>query len=241
MLYDGLTQGLPRQPESEILTTNSQYLQRLFTTGFGTSYAAPLVAHKAALVLKVFPAASANLLRALLANSARPPEPSVARLRPLGPDAVRNVCGYGIANATLATTSDTNRVILYADDEIGMDRFFVYEVPVPRDFSETKGKRAIRVTLAFDPPTRHTRAAYLGVQMSFRLVRGKTLGEVIDHYRKRDKAIDGEHPTLEGKFDCSFDSGPNTRECGTLQSAEFEMSKNPAAEYGDTYFLERVS
>jgi hypothetical protein len=128
-------------------------------------------------------------------------------------------------------------VILYADDEIGMDRFFVYEVPVPREFSETKGKRAIRVTLAFDPPTRHTRAAYLGVQMSFRLVRGKTLGEVIDHYRKRDKAIDGEHPTLEGKFDCSFDSGPNTRECGTLQSAEFEMSKNPAAEYGDTYFL----
>ena len=83
MLYDGLTQGLIRRPESEILTTHPRYLERLFTTGFGTSYAAPLVVHKAAQVLKVFPMASANLLRALLASSARPPEASVQRLRGL--------------------------------------------------------------------------------------------------------------------------------------------------------------
>jgi hypothetical protein len=237
MLYDGLTQGLVRRPESEILTTHPRYLERLFTTGFGTSYAAPLVAHKAAHVLKVFPTASANLMRALLASSAHLPEASVQRLRGLGPAAVRNACGYGVANAVIASTSDTNRVVLYADDTIGMDRFFVYEVPIPREFSETKGKRAIKVTLAFDPPTRHTRAAYLGVQMSFRLVRGKTLGQIIDHYRQRDQTVEGKHPELEGKFDCSFDSGPNSRECGTLQSAVFEMSRNPAAEYGDTYFL----
>jgi hypothetical protein len=73
--------------------------------------------------------------------------------------------------------------------------------------------------------------------MSFRLVRGKTLGQIIDHYRQRDQKVEGKHPELEGKFDCSFDSGPNSRECGTLQSALFEMSRNPAAEYGDTYFL----
>jgi hypothetical protein len=181
--------------------------------------------------------ASANLLRALLASSARPPEASLQRLRGLGSNAVRNVCGYGIANAVVASTSDTNRVILYADDTIRMDRFYVYEVPVSREFSETNGKRAIRVTLAFDPPTRHTRAAYLGVQMSFRLLRGKTLGEVIDHYRQRDKETEGVHPPLEGKFDCGFDTGPNTRESGTLQSAVFEMNRNPATAYGDTYFL----
>jgi hypothetical protein len=73
--------------------------------------------------------------------------------------------------------------------------------------------------------------------MSFRLVRGKTLGQVTDHYRKRDKEAEGAHPELEGKFDCSFDSGPNAREGGTLQSATFGMSRNPAPEYGQTYFL----
>lgn len=237
MLYDGLVQGLSRRAESEVVTTHPRYLERLFTTAFGTSYATPLVSHKAGLVFRVFPDASANLVRALLANSACPPEAAVRRLSGFGPTAVRNLCGYGIANATQASTSDTNRVILFADDVIGMDRFFVYEVPIPDEFATTKGKRAIRVTLAFDPPTRHTRASYLGVEMSFRLVRGKTLGEVIDHYRKRNKAEDGAHPELEGRFDCTFDAGPNARECGTLQSATFEMSRNPAPEYGDTYFL----
>ena len=93
-------------PESEIFTTHHRYLERLFTTAFGTSYAAPLVTHKAALVLQAFPTASANLLRALLAGSAEVPEPSRLRLQGLPAERVNSVCGYGIANPTVATTSD---------------------------------------------------------------------------------------------------------------------------------------
>jgi hypothetical protein len=178
VLYDGTLQGVTQRPESEILTTHPRYLERLFTTALGTSYAAPLVAHKAALVLRAMPNASANLLRALLVSSARPPDPAVRRLSGLGATAVPSLCGYGITQVVGASTSDRNRVVLYADAEIGMDRFFIYEVPVPAEFNQTKGSREIRVTLAFDAPTRHTRAAYLGVQMSFRLVRGKA----IDHH-----------------------------------------------------------
>lgn len=237
VLFDGMVQGLSRYAESEIVTTHPRYLERLFTTAKGTSYAAPLVAHKAALVLRAFPRASANLLRALLVNSARPPEPSIRRLEHLGDVAIRKLCGYGIANVETASTSDTNRVVLYADDTIGLDRFYVYEVPVPRAFSETKGSRSIRVTLAFDPPTRHARSDYLGIEMSFRLVRGKTLAEVIDFYKKRKKEVDGDSPELEGKHDCSFDPKARIRECGTLQSAAFTMSRNPAPEYGETYYL----
>ena len=237
MLYDGAVQGLVRSPESEIFTTHHRYLERLFTTAFGTSYAAPLVTHKAALVLQAFPTASANLLRALLAGSAEVPEPSRLRLQGLPAERVNSVCGYGIANPTVATTSDTNRVVLYADAEIGMDRFFVYEVPIPTEYAETKGERQIRVTLAYDAPTRHSRAAYLGIEMSFRLVRGKPLEWVREHYRKRNKDQEGAHPELEGRYDCSFDFGPTAREKGTLQRATFVMKNNPAPEYGETYFL----
>ena len=137
----------------------------------------------------------------------------------------------------MASTSDANRVVLYTDDTIGLDRFYVYEVPIPQEFSETKGTRYIRVTLAFDPPTRHTRADYLGVEMSFRLVRGKSLTDVIDFYKKRNKEVDGEVPELEGKYDCSFDPKSRVRECGTLQSATFTMNRNPAAEYGEICYL----
>jgi hypothetical protein len=237
ILFDGVMQRTSRYSECEVFTTHSRYIERLFTTGIGTSYAAPLVAHKAALILQTFPEASANLLRALLVNSARVPESAIRRLQNHGEGAVRNLCGYGIPNTTLAATSDTNRVVLYADDSIGMDRFFVYEVPVPRDFSETRGARTIRVTLAFDPPTRQTRVDYLGVKMSFRLVRGKSLGEVIDHFKKRIKDVEGDPPELEGRYNCGFDTGPRIRECGTLQSATFAMSRNPAVVYGETYYL----
>ncbi len=82
VLFDGVVQGLSRYSESEVFTTHPRYLERLFTTAKGTSYAAPLVAH--------------------------------------------------------------------------------------------------------------TRADYLGVQMSFRLVRGKSLEEVIDFYKKRDQEVDGD-------------------------------------------------
>lgn len=235
--YDGMTQGVARRAQSEILTTFPRYIERLFTTERGTSYSAPLVSHKAAIVLRRMPEASANLLRALLVNSARIPEPARSRLEPLGEECVMRLCGYGIPNATAAATSDRNRVVLYADDEIGMDKFFVYEIPIPPEYAETKGRRYIKVSLAFDPPTRHTRAAYLGVEMSFRLVRGKTLAEVREHYRKRNTALEGRHPELGSRFDCSFDIGSNFRERGTLQSATFPMSVNPKIEYSETYLL----
>jgi hypothetical protein len=235
--YDGLTQGVARRAQSEILTTSPRYLERLFTTERGTSYSAPLVSHKAAIVLRGMPDASANLLRALLVNSARIPEPARSLLEPLGEECVMRLCGHGIPNATTAATSDRNRVVLYADDEIGMDRFFVYEVPIPAEYAETKGRRYIRVSLAFDPPTRYTRASYLGVEMSFRLVRGKTLSEVQEHYRKRNAVLEGPHPDLGSPFDCPFDIRSTLRERGTLQSATFSMSFNPKIEYGETYLL----
>jgi uncharacterized protein YecE (DUF72 family) len=73
----------------------------------------------------------------------------------------------------------------------------VAEVPIPQEFAENKGTRQIKESLAFDPPTRHSRSAYLGVEMSFRLVRGKIVTEVIEHYWKRDNEAEGKHPELE--------------------------------------------
>lgn len=73
--------------------------------------------------------------------------------------------------------------------------------------------------------------------MSFRLVRGKSLEQVREHYRKRDKDQEGRHPELEDRYDCKFDFGSNARERGTLQSATFVMKSNPAPEYGETYYL----
>lgn len=235
LLFDGTANNVVNREGCTVITLNHQYLNRLLTGDVGTSLAAPAVAYKAAQVLKTFPQASANLVRALLASSASVPAATENRLNAMGEEAVRGICGYGVADVRYAVSSDDNRVVLYDDNTIPFDYFYVYEVPVPPEFVTSRGRRRITVTLAFDPPTRHTRIDYLGARMSFRLVRGQTLEQVREHYRRRD-ADEEKFPKIDGSL-CDTQPTPTIREKGTLQKATFTMAQNPKNDYGDTYYL----
>jgi hypothetical protein len=235
-LFDGAAQDVRRYDEGAVVTLHHDYLTRLFAPGTGTSFAAPLVAHKAALLLGRFPDASANLIRALLVSGAAVPSASAQRLSSVGEEYISRVCGYGVADILRAATSDDNRVVMYAEGAIGLDHFFVYEVPIPAEYAATKGERSIQVTLAFDPPTRHTRMDYLGTRMSFRLARGLNLEQVVGHYRRRTNE-DGPLPEMPGRHDCKLLPGPAQRDRGTLQRGTFVMNRNPSPEYGETYYL----
>jgi hypothetical protein len=235
LTFDGIAQSVTSKlPPNGILTLNSQYLRQLLTTTIGTSIAAPLVAYKAALVASHFQDASANLIRAFLASSARVPDGAKQLLEQLDSEAVRRICGAGIPDVSRALYSDDDRVCLFADATIGQDQFLVYEVPIVDEFVETPGTRTISVSLAFDPPVRHTRVDYLGNRMSFRLVRGGTLNEVIEFYRKRPKA-DG--PVDRGSLrECDLVPSSSRRELNTLQKATFTIRRNPL-DYGEIYYL----
>jgi hypothetical protein len=218
-----------------VLTLYHRYLDRLFTGGSGTSYAAPRVAFSAAQILTRFPQASANLVRALLVGSADIPEASRDRLQLLGTEAMRNICGHGLVDLERAAFSDDARVTLYAEDELALDHFAVYRIPIPDAFQAGNGERAIRVTLAFDPPVRHTRNDYAGLGMSFRLIRGCEPDLVFEHYRRREQA-EGPFPELAPRYNCQLVPGPQAREKGTVQSATVTF-KRGVEEYGDSYYL----
>lgn len=237
LAFDGALQKT-RDDISELssLTLNHNYLKDLLTTSVGTSYAAPRVAHKAAILFNFYPQATSNLIRAFLAASARVPEGSTKRLSEFGVEAELNLLGYGQPNVDLATLSDMNRVILYSEDALAHDNFHIFEVPIVNDFIQTKGKRSITVTLAFDPPVRHTRIDYIGVKMSFRLIRGKSVADVAEAFRKMEKG-EGKVDSFSGtKYNCSMKPGPSLREGGTLQKAKFTMARNPD-EYGEAYYI----
>lgn len=236
LTFDGTNQRVTREwAPNGILTFNPEYLRQLFTTTAGTSLAAPMVAYKAAILFDALPAASSNLIRALLAASAQVPDATIALLAPHGPDAVRRVCGAGVPNLTRARFSDDHRVTLFTDTSIDQDQFYVYEIPIVDTFIKTRGLRHISVTLAFDPPVRHTRSDYLGNRMSFRLVRGASLEEVTEFYRKRSKA-EGPVPPKGNIHECAMVPSSTRREMSTLQKAVFTMKANPA-DYGDIYYL----
>jgi hypothetical protein len=188
-----------------------------------------------------FPRASANMIRALLALSAELPQAAIRRLQPayepgatLIP-AVRQCLGYGVPRLERALASDDTRVVLLADrQEVDLDQVAVYSVPLPVEFRQTRGRRFIRVALAFDPPTRHTRIEYLGTRMSFHLVRGLTPEEIFEHFRRRDDGT--RHPEIRNSAKCNMDPGFESRETSTLQCATFTQKAN-TDRYGDTFYV----
>ena len=112
----------------------------------------------------------------MLATASVIPETLRGRIEPLrGEEGLRQVCGYGAVDEDLALHSGDRRVTLIAQSQVLIDSFHLYEVPVPEEFRRAAGKKRVVVSLAFDPPVRRRRAEYLGVEMSFALIRGKTV------------------------------------------------------------------
>ena len=238
VVFDGPTQTLAdgsRRAAAGVVSLNRSYLERMLTAVSGTSFASPLVAYKAAMIREAFPDASANLVRALLAVSSQWPESARDRLANLSDDEVIHILGHGLIDVEKALNSDDNRVVLYREDHLDVNRFAVYEVPVPDVFQAGNGSRHIRVALAFDPLVRHTRLDYAGLAMSFDLYRGATAGEVFDACRKWE-AQEGDAFRLVDSRRCKFFPSTSLRRRGTLQCGTFEAKRSLEA-YGDSYYL----
>ena len=207
---------------------------RLFTTVAGTSFAAPRVANAAARLMHEFPGISSNLVRALFAASAVVPPNRPRELTDLSLESVRRIYGYGITDFEHASRSATNDVLLLYEGTIPLDEFQLFLVPpIPPEYLETTGSRDLSVTLAFDPPTRHTRAdSYLGATMQFALYRNVAADDVADGLRAwaRSELHDDAEPPEIGTdsgapFKIALEPGVNTLKKGCLQKASRAISR----------------
>ncbi len=238
MVFDPVVLRLLRGAElasAGVLTLHHAPVDRLFASGSGTSYAAPRLAFKAASLLARLPGASANLLRALMAISAATPDEARDRLAAVDESLIARTCGYGVPDLERAAFSDDPRVILYADDELAVDHFAIYEIPIPTAYQSDAGRRHLRVSLAYDPPVRHTRADYAGLGMNFRVYRGCDPNLLFEHFRRRTQE-EGAFPEIESRYGCKLEPGPRAREVGSLQVAEVAYQRDVSG-YGDVYHL----
>ena len=238
-LFDGMIPGIVtgnQYASAGMLTLRADYLDGLLTAATGTSMAAPRIVYKAALVQRAFPTASANMIRALLALSATIPAPAVECLRRVSPEAERLCLGYGMPDVRRALESDERRVVLIADrQELATDQFELCRVPLPKDFQSTRGKRHIRVSLAFDPPVRHTRLEYLGLRVNYHLLRGMPPEEIFEHFRQRSKD-EQRFEDLVSTAKCPLVPSRDVRGTSTLQASTMTMQRN-VERYGDDYYL----
>lgn len=200
---------------------------RLLHMVVGTSFAAPRVSHIAARLFQEFPGISANLVRALLADSARIPDakpPAFASL-PDADEQILRIYGYGQADYERARWSSDSRVVLVDEAIIDMDSFRLYEIPpLPDDFASASGNGYLSVALAFDPPTRHTRSGdYLGVSMEFALFKNVAAERVAEALRRWDPeeqhGLQDDLPGLGGMgtHRVHLEPGSRARNKGTLQ------------------------
>lgn len=239
MIYDALIGKLKageEVPSAGMLTLNHLFLEQALRCGSGTSYSAPMIANKAAYLLTQLPNASTNLIKALLVGGAAIPQDAASRLGAMvDSNEVKSIYGHGQADVIKATYSSENRVVLYADDSLEKDHFVVYEVPIPTEYQTVKGVRELKVTLAYNPPTRHSRADYMGITMNFRVVRGKDPEFIFEHYRRRTEA-EGSAPELPNRYNCDLQPGPASRDKSTIQTGTIRFQRDIQA-YGDRYFL----
>ncbi|MDE2766568.1 MAG: S8 family peptidase [Chloroflexota bacterium] len=220
---------------------------QLFRTVAGTSYSAPRVANLAARLYEDFPSASANLIRALIAASAEIPTDLPPAF--VGSNQYENllrIYGYGLPDYERARFSAENEVLLLAEGELELDSFQVFELPAfPAEFLRTDGDREIAVTLAFDPPSRQTRAdSYLGVRMYAHLFRNLSPGDLVNRLSAmtpEELAEVGEGNTslsdLLSSQRVTLTPGVNTRRKGTLQKGTASIRRSNWQYDGSELFL----
>lgn len=168
----------PRDPGIAVITAITPTGDRFLGWETGTSFAAPAVAREIARIATRYPSASANLLRALLALSARP-HPTNG---PLGIDPLR-LSAYGQPDADRILESGGSTAILTIEAEMNTNSVVIHPVPIPYQFAEGTSRRVFRVALAFDPPVRRSRREYIAGNMTVELVRGLDEDDVGRHYQ----------------------------------------------------------
>lgn len=199
------------------LTTNHEFATGgLFILECGTSYSAARVSHSAGQILRAYPTASANLLRALLVAHAEVPEPTLARLQN-DREKVLRVAGYGRPREDATIFSSERRVTLVSEEQLPEEQHHFYEVPLPDDFvaAPARRERRITVSLAHCPSVRRTRIEYKQNALTFRIVRAASLDEVTKAYR-RLRADETEPSIAEAD---GFFPSPNMRAPSTVQRA----------------------
>ena len=164
----------------------------VYATKSGTSCSAPIIANMASQILRHYPNASANLIRALLIHNSE--IPNEARII----SDMKNLYGFGFPNLHRCLYSTSVAPTLIFEGEVSPGDNADISIPIPEELQYSKGSKYIKITLAYDPPVsiQNQNVAYSLLDLSFQLLWSNEHGEYIragsernwltPHYHKID-------------------------------------------------------
>jgi len=216
--------------------------EKIFKGWCGTSFSAPHVTHIAArlersLERQLNQKPSANLIRAMLANSACCSEememwgldstdvhytgldnPKRERLMRLN--------GYGKISEKSFISTD-NIVTLFAEDKLNLRDFHLYKIPVPKQFASIRAPKSITVSMAYNPITRMSRKEYLANNLWIEIFRRIDEDTLIKYKAKRESGTDTEEDfkNLPDTYKIKdFSPGYDALQKSTLQQRRWHKS-----------------
>jgi hypothetical protein len=229
----------------KLILINPNWLKdgRLFTGDFGTSFSAPKVSHYLAKLFNYFPDFSTNSIKALLLSSADIPNERPEPLSDINFNDtdlslldLLKIYGYGKPNFERAISSESNDVLLFAENKIKPNSIHLYYFYIPNEFIEQPGKKEISVVLVYNPPVKRNRIDYLGIGMEFHLFRDSTIEEIKYGYSAILKT--GVEPELEDIVpdelklkEIDLHPGVRTRKKGLHQKGIKIYSRKPSINY----------
>jgi hypothetical protein len=182
-----------KEPESDIIRSNlgtdvmmaSHLLTPAVAHNVGTSFAAPRVSNRLALLLSDLESIgiepiSANLLKAFIVNSAAYSGENdefkgfVQALDGIKPKHWLNVLGHGVPDEVRATYCDDFSAVLYFQGAIEPNKVAIFDVPIPVCLAEAGSKiKRLTATVVSSPEVqRWGLEEYFGTSMKWRLFRG---------------------------------------------------------------------
>lgn len=205
---------------------------QIFAAVNGTSFAAPAVARAAADIAYVYPDASANLIRALLATGSRHTAPADALQEP---HRRNRVYGLGLPSVERATSSEPTRVTMTFDGSMPVDTVQIHPTPVPEEFRRgSRRDRVISIALAFDPPVRRQRREYLAGTMKFDLYRDIDADELAEILQRQDP--DDPADMIGDRRRLNLQPGVNTFTHSTMQLRSW-VGRNSFVNDDETFLI----
>ena len=223
-----------REVAIELLNSTLHGAPAYSKDGAGTSFAAPKVAHIAAHLQNLFPAASPLLYRALIVQSARWPHWAD---NAEDKDKVLRLIGYGLPSLERASSNSETRVTLITPDAdiLPSKQLHLYTVKIPDELRDAalEAKIRIDVTLAYTALPRRTRArrtGYLEIWLDWESSKLEEPSDVfLARMRNGGSSQYAEFPWLLHKRDDWGEAQETSRKRGSVQKdwAVFDSFKLP--------------
>lgn len=197
--------------------TLNNSIDRVFKGWQGTSFAAPHVTHIAARLQRALQTQlgeepSANLIRALLASSAKYIEKDwLEAATPIGFSGKTRqkqewrlrLSGYGrVEDTTLFT--DRNNVTLFTEEALDLRQIHLYKIPVPTEFLKLSAAKRIAIGFAYNPPTRLNRKNYIANSLWFEVFRRIDVENLLSYKGKKEKSNEDAAEQIMEDFTSKF-------------------------------------